>query len=340
MVRIRSPRATSTVGRGTRRRLRGAAAVLALGLCATGLADSPSQAVLPGVNGRIAVTYESPYGGCEDCGGGQPDYLIATMDTDGSDFQTLPGQSRYEAAWGSPDWSPDGTLLAYGGAACDDCASKIIRTRLDGSHRKVLEKGRSFDSSHWVDVGSPTWSPNGRRIAYIRRTHRGSDLFVMRRDGSHAHRLTRLGDIAGLGDWSGQGRLLFARHLGKTPTSRELFTIRYDGGRLHRVTHNATVESSATWAPDGHGLVYVDQPSRFAPGVVTVLVDGTATTVGPGSGPAWSPDGTLIAYMAPDHTLHTVTPSGTEDAAYPNPNPFPGRWVGSLDWQSIPEGSG
>src|SRR4051794_4933655 len=152
MVRIRSPRATSAVDRGSRRRLRGVASVLALGLCATGLADSPSQAVLPGLNGRIAVTYESPYGGGDDCGGGQPDYLIATMDADGSDFQTLPGQSRYEAAWGSPDWSPDGTLLAYGGAACDVCASKIIRTRPDGSHREVLEKGRSFDSSHWVDV--------------------------------------------------------------------------------------------------------------------------------------------------------------------------------------------
>ena len=61
---------------------------------------------------------------------------------------------------------------------------------------------------------------------------------------------------------------------------------------------------------------------------------------GPGTGPAWSPDGSLIAYMAPDHTLHTVTPGGTDDTAYPNPNPFPDRWVGSLDWQRLPEGPG
>src|SRR4029450_7144841 len=36
----------------------------------------------------------------------------------------------------------------------------------------------------------PDWSPNGRRIAFVRRNGRQSDIWVMNRDGSGKRRLT------------------------------------------------------------------------------------------------------------------------------------------------------
>ena len=37
----------------------------------------------------------------------------------------------------------------------------------------------------------PDWSPNGRQIAFVRRTGAQSDIFVMNRDGSSQRRVTR-----------------------------------------------------------------------------------------------------------------------------------------------------
>jgi hypothetical protein len=56
--------------------------------------------------------------------------------------------------------------------------------RVDGSGLRKLTRGR------WA-----TWSPNGRRIAFLRR----GDLFTIRVDGTRVRRLTNLrrGDFAG-----------------------------------------------------------------------------------------------------------------------------------------------
>jgi Tol biopolymer transport system component len=91
--------------------------------------------------------------------------------------------SRIESRYGvsNPDFSPDGKLIAFDRNAGDD-RSSIWRSRLDGSHgREVVRNG-----------AQPAWSPSGRFIAYLAAgpgPGYAGEIFVARRDGSHAHQV-------------------------------------------------------------------------------------------------------------------------------------------------------
>src|SRR5215211_1950126 len=76
---------------------------------------------------------------------------------------------------------------------------------------------------------SPAWGPSGRRIAFIKGGFVNgrfvSDIFVIRRDGTHLERVTYTRqkpewDL----DWSSRNLLVFQR--GRRSRGRELFTIR------------------------------------------------------------------------------------------------------------------
>jgi Tol biopolymer transport system component len=58
------------------------------------------------------------------------------------------------------------------------------------------------------DAESPAWSPDGRRLAFTNRyaPPYNVDVWVMRRDGTRAHRLTRHPDFDLHPEWSSDGR--------------------------------------------------------------------------------------------------------------------------------------
>ena len=53
----------------------------------------------------------------------------------------------------------------------------------DGKNQRRLTRDPASD-------GSPSWSPDGRRIAFLRRHNGMADVYVMRADGTHVRRLT------------------------------------------------------------------------------------------------------------------------------------------------------
>lgn len=86
----------------------------------------------------------------------------------------------------SPDWSPDGSRLAFSGTGSREVTKDnydIYVIRRDGTRLRRLTRGNGAHSS-------PVWSPDGRLIAYVAPNRPPparyqSDLYVMRRDGSH-----------------------------------------------------------------------------------------------------------------------------------------------------------
>ena len=93
-------------------------------------------------------------------------------------------------------------------AATSDFGS-IWTVRPDGSGERRLTRTRFGDSD-------PVWSPDGRRIAFVRRfaddvsfPERDSELMVMNADGSRLRRLTRNAVPERSPAWSRDGRRLF-----------------------------------------------------------------------------------------------------------------------------------
>jgi TolB protein len=138
---------------------------------------------------------------------------------------------------------------------------------------------------------TPSWSPDGTRIAYESSLGGKSHVWVMNADGSGQVELT-----SGTQDldpaWSPDGtQIAFAR-----PSSNgwNLFVMNPDGSGLRRVSDVSG--NDPAWSPDGRRLAY-DGPD----GIGVVGIDGSdphlISAVGTyAAGPSWSPDGARIVF--------------------------------------------
>ena len=118
---------------------------------------------------------------------------VYAMDANGSSPRNLTQNPAKDVR---PAWSPDGRSIAFvsrrgpssrckpGPGRCGlDRQSEIYVMNADGSRKRNLTRDRAFDDY-------PTWSPDGRRIAFLRgRGHRGQ-LYVVNADGSGLRNLT------------------------------------------------------------------------------------------------------------------------------------------------------
>jgi Tol biopolymer transport system component len=167
----------------------------------------------------------------------------------------------------------------------------------------------------------PTWSPDGRRIAFTVELDGDSaapyrtDIYVMDRDGSDVRRLTH-SERALFPVWSPDRRTIaFAKRASSRPRSfRELvsatiWAVRTDGSDERQLVPSSgiTADIPGAWSPNGHVLAFtrrmylnreLDFESRTAIYVVAADGSGVRRFIDQASEPVWSPDGRLIAYVS------------------------------------------
>lgn len=181
------------------------------------------------------------------------------------------------------------------------------------------------------------------------------EIWVMDSDGRNRTRLTGPGDsdtdASGSTSpaWSPDGKLIaFAgtgEARGEDQRDVEIYVMRADGGDRRRLTNDRVLDATPEWAPDGTRIAFAHMPgwgTEDLDGVITVMgADGLGRvqiTRHPetldlvfDSQPAWSPDGSLIAFTRATFTpegqartaIYTIEPTGAgerlliEDAAEP-----------------------
>jgi TolB protein len=116
---------------------------------------------------------------------------IYVMNADATHLRRLTPRSMDAS---NPRWSPDGTRIAFNDYAEDvsNKSANVYTIRPDGtSLRKVTHYSGGTKRAFVND-----WSPDGRQIVYHLIGNTVNDLYVVNRDGTNTHALTRLGPNA------------------------------------------------------------------------------------------------------------------------------------------------
>jgi TolB protein len=177
------------------------------------------------------------------------------------------------------------------------------------------------------DDGDGTWSPDGKRIAFLSLRHDPKgEIYVMNADGTGVTRLTNTIGIDFEPRWSKDGkRIVFvtSRHAADpaNPSFQELeiYTMNADGTGLTRLTDNATGDLDPDWSPDGKRIVFTSDRDAASPGTAFDLyamnTDGSRVTRLTFEGrvcrlPFWAPGGKEIAFTA-DDGIYKMNADGT-----------------------------
>jgi len=175
--------------------------------------------------------------------------------------EAIPGRVfRIQAAGGNPEWlSGVGESVAYadsGGARL--VYAKATRTPMEiwklPSHA-LAEPGpsaaRLIGSSE--DDFFPTYSPDGRRIAFQSMRSGAPNVWLSDADGSHVRQLTTFERHAGAPQWSPDGRrIVFDSH---ETGDYEVYVIDVEGGVPKRMTREPSSDNLASFSRDGR-LIY------------------------------------------------------------------------------------
>jgi Tol biopolymer transport system component len=173
----------------------------------------------------------------------------------------------------------------------------IWTMRADGSHLRKLTKDRQEDHC-------PSWSPDGRWIAFTRRNVHLADLFVMRADGSHVRRVLKLRGAETCPRWSPDGnRLAFVRMDGTLPSPvHAVYTVGVDGRGLRKLSPLNEAWEITDWGRNARILFESDYPPETRLSIWSMRADGsdrrriTEGLTETHRHPRWSPDSRRIAF--------------------------------------------
>jgi Tol biopolymer transport system component len=154
--------------------------------------------------------------------------------------------------------------------------------------------------------GQPTWSPDGKRVAYTRFGH----IFVIDANGKNERRLTRrqpgLHWPASFPAWSRDGtRIAFGG-------TRNLFTVSVADAKLTPLTrsqHSWMGNVTPAYSPDGSTIAFSRSTDAYNSDIFLMDADGsrlrrltssrgTHEKLGEEMTPTWSPDGRTLVYSS------------------------------------------
>jgi TolB protein len=263
--------------------------------------ESAALATAPGKNGRIVFRRYLDIAKTRGA--------LFTVKSDGTSLKqvTHPSPGVIDQV---PDWSQKGSLIAFvrklpcpaGGArdGLNNTCDQVYTVKPNGAMLEPLvpcnfkvdpSSMGSVPGTDCVGVDDPTFSPDGRKVAFqynlVDRSYSGTlnvdgGIWVVNVDGTGLHQVTERtpGTAWDFGpDWSPDGsRLVFQRSDLKLQADA-VFTANVDGTRETQVTRwDLGAGDHPDWSPDGRWLLFRVEPGDGSSNVYKAHPDGTGLT--------------------------------------------------------------
>lgn len=257
-------------------------------LCAAALlAQVPAaQATFSGRNGKIVYVRDMKRG-------------LYTVDPETKRKSKL--KKLFAASF--PTWAPNGRQIAFASFASTLTGNLYLmkvkgKTKPRGKRIKELTP-RTPNSASSTDA-YPTWSKNGKQIAFVRVLPFGdpaagsSVIAIIGRGGGQVQtRFTCLSSCAAP-NWSPDGKQI--AFIDSQAGNTDIYVVDASGGNVRQVTNDPAVESDPNWSPNGKRIAFAKDGDIFAieasSGGVKHLTKGKSVD----GKPVWSPDGRQIAF--------------------------------------------
>ena len=185
----------------------------------------------------------------------------------------------------TPMWHPDGRTLIY--AHSDENGTNIVTANVaDNCCVQRLTVGRFADNL------SPTYSPDGRRVAFVSTRAGPPQIYSMDADGTDQDLLVPF-DFGATGssnapEWSPDGAsVIFHREVSGSP---QIFQMDVASRRVKQLTSSGRNEDP-TWAPDGRHIAFVsDRSGRRQLWIIDTETSRVRQLIVPGAArlPSWS----------------------------------------------------
>ncbi|MEO6434607.1 MAG: protein kinase [Tepidisphaeraceae bacterium] len=217
------------------------------------------------------------------------------------------------AAYSTPRFSPDGKRLAMHVAD-----GKRVDIWVYDWERDTLTR-LTFDGQ----VNRyPSWTPDGRRVAYHSQENAGAGLFWIRADGGgDPQRLTESNHQQIPNSWRQDGKVL-AFHEVTPGTGADVMTLSMEGsdtsgwtpGKPQPFLSSASAEWRPAFSPDGRWLAYTSNESGNQEVYVRLFPGrGGKQQISSGGGviPKWSPNGKDLFYRTASNRINVATYTAT-----------------------------